>query len=72
GDELVLRKFDKDASSLCVLDGNLIERKAFRLPFLSYYPTQLWGADHYVFVIDSEKHQLWGVDLKTEEWTRIY
>ncbi len=71
-DRLILRKREGDISYLCVLDTDLIEQKAIRLPFVTYGIVPIWSAGKYVVVEDTERHQLWGVDLETEEWLRIY
>jgi hypothetical protein len=50
----------------------LKEQKAIRLPFTTYYTAQFWSAGKYAIVENTENHQLWGVDLETEQWLRIY
>jgi ABC-type transport system involved in multi-copper enzyme maturation permease subunit len=72
GDQLAFRKFDKDISTLCFMDSNLTEWKTLRFPFQTYYTAQLRGAEHYAFVIDNERYQLWGADLNSDRWRRIY
>ncbi len=69
---LILRKLEGGASYICLLDTNLTEQKAIRLPFATYYPARIWSAGNYVVVEDTEKHQLWGVDLETDKWLRVY
>jgi hypothetical protein len=69
---LVLRKLAGEASSICLLDENLTEQKAIRLPFSTYYASRIWSAGKYAVVENTERHQLWGLDLTTEKWTRIY
>ena len=71
-DRLILRKLEGKVSFICLLDANLIEQKAFRLPFTTYYAAQIWSAGKYAIVENTENHQLWGVDLTTEKWTRVY
>jgi ABC-type transport system involved in multi-copper enzyme maturation permease subunit len=71
--QLVLRRIAKwEASSICLLDANLIERKAIRLPFDTPYAARLRSAGQYAIVEDTERRQIWGVDLGTEKWHRIY
>jgi ABC-type transport system involved in multi-copper enzyme maturation permease subunit len=69
---LILRKFGGEASQICFLDTDLTEQKALQLPFTTYYPARIWSAGNYVVVEDTEKHQLWGFDLETEKWLRVY
>jgi hypothetical protein len=71
-DRLILRKMEGEVSFICLLDANLTEQKAIRLPFSTFYPAKFRSAGRYAIVIDTENHQLWGVDLETEKWTRIY
>jgi hypothetical protein len=72
-ERLLLRRIEKwEASSICLLDANLVERKAIRLPFDTTYAARFRGAGQYAIVEDTERHQLWGVDLETERWQRIY
>jgi hypothetical protein len=61
-----------EVSSICLLDENLKEQKAIRLPFSTSYAARFWSAGKYAIVEDSERRQLWGVDLETEKWLRIY
>jgi len=70
--QLILRKLEGEVSSICLLDANLTEQKAIRLPFSSYFASRIWSAGQYAIVEDTERHQLWGVDLETEQWLRIY
>jgi hypothetical protein len=69
---LVLRKLAGEVSSICLLDENLTEQKAIRLPFSTYYASRIWSAGKYGIVENTENHQLWSVDLGTEKWLRIY
>jgi ABC-type transport system involved in multi-copper enzyme maturation permease subunit len=69
---LILRKLEGETSSLCLLDINLTERKTIRLPSASSYPRQIWSAGKYAIVEDLEGHHLWGVDLDSEKWVRVY
>jgi ABC-type transport system involved in multi-copper enzyme maturation permease subunit len=69
---LMLRKLEQAQRLISLLDGDLTEQKAIRLPFASYYPPQIWSAGKYAIVENTEKHQLWGVDLTTEKWLQIY
>lgn len=69
---LILRKLEGEVSSICLLDANLTEQKAIRLPFSSYFASRIWSAGQYAIVEDTERHQLWGVNLETEQWLRIY
>jgi hypothetical protein len=71
-DRLILRKLEGEVSFICLLDANLLEQKAFRLPFTTYYTAQFWSGGKYAIVENSENHQLWGVDLETEKWLRVY
>jgi hypothetical protein len=71
-DRLILRKLEGQISSICLLDANLTEQKAIPLPFATYYTVQIWSAGKYAIVENNENYQLWGFDLETEEWTRIY
>jgi ABC-type transport system involved in multi-copper enzyme maturation permease subunit len=71
-DRLILRKLERDVSFICLLDANLNEQKALRLPFATFYPAKIWSAGNYAVVEDTENHQLWTVDLETEKWLRIY
>jgi ABC-type transport system involved in multi-copper enzyme maturation permease subunit len=69
---LILRRLEVDVSSICLLDANLTEQTAIRLPFSTHYASRIWSAGKYAIVENTENHQLWGVDLETEKWTRIY
>ncbi len=69
---IMLRKIEEKVSSICFLDANLSEQKAIRLPFRSHYASRIWSAGKYAIVEDTENHQLWGVDLGTDQWLRIY
>jgi hypothetical protein len=60
---LILRKIEGEVSSLCLLDANLAEQRAVRLPFSSHYASRIWSAGNYAIVGDEERHELWGVDL---------
>ncbi|MGB7294753.1 MAG: ABC transporter permease [Candidatus Aminicenantales bacterium] len=71
-DRFILRKLEGESSQICLLDANLTEQKAIRLPFTTYYTARIWSAGTYAVVEDTERHQLWGVDLTTEKWLRIY
>jgi hypothetical protein len=71
-DQIVLRKLQGEISYLCILDDNLTEQKTIRLPHASYYPNRIWSVGNYIVVEDTERQQLWGVDLETEKWLRIY
>jgi hypothetical protein len=69
---IILRRIEGMISSICLLDGNLTEQKAIRLPFNSHYASRIWSAGKYAVIENTERHQLWGLDLTTEKWTRIY
>jgi len=69
---LALKKLAGKLPSICLLDANLNEQKGIRLPFITHYPARIWGAGKYAIVENTEKHQLWGVDLTTEKWLQIY
>jgi len=69
---IMLRKIEGEVSSICFLDINLTEQRAIRLPFGSYYASRIWSAGKYAIVGNTEKNQLWGVDLTTEKWLQIY
>ena len=70
---LLLRRMEKwEVSSICLLDANLTEQKAIQLPFATSFAARIWSAGKYAIVENSENHQLWGVDLTTEKWVRIY
>ena len=69
---LILRRLEGKVSFLCILDANLTEQKALRLPFDTYYASRFWSAGQYAIAEDTEDHQLWGVDLTTDKWVRIY
>ncbi len=69
---LILRKSEGEAPSICLLDADLKEQQAIRLPFTTYYPGPVWSAGNYVVVEYTARHQLWMVDLTTEKWLRIY
>ena len=71
-DRLILRTQDKAGGSLSVLDGNLTEKRTLPLPFTTNSAFQVRGAGQYVFVVNTEKSQLWSVDLNTDKWRRIY
>ncbi|OGD23124.1 MAG: hypothetical protein A2W03_11735 [Candidatus Aminicenantes bacterium RBG_16_63_16] len=71
-DGVILRKLDKGVSSLSLLDGSLREQKTLQLPFSTRYSAQVLGGGRYAFVVNSEKHELWSVDLNTDKWSRIY
>jgi hypothetical protein len=72
GDRLLLRKLEKGFGSLMLLDASLMEQKTVPLPFSTHYPAQVWGAGHYALVTNTEKHQLWSIDLLTDRWQRVY
>lgn len=55
-----------------LLDGTLAEKKAVPLPFSAPCPAQVLGGDRSAFVVNSEKHELWFVDLNKDRWSRIY
>ena len=69
---LILRRLEEKDSYICLLNADLKEQKSIRLPFLTYYPVRIWSAGNNVIVEDAQRHQLWGVDLDTEKWVRIY
>jgi hypothetical protein len=69
---LILRRLEGEVSSICLLDASLTEQKAIRLPFETYYASRLWSAGKYALIENTERHHLWGVDLDTEKWLRIY
>jgi hypothetical protein len=71
-DRLILRRVEGEGSSMCILDANLAEQKSIRLPFDTYYASRFWSVGHYAIVENTEKHELWGVDLTTDKWKRIY
>jgi ABC-type transport system involved in multi-copper enzyme maturation permease subunit len=72
-DSIILRRIEQwKTSSICLLDANLIEQKAIRLPFSTHYASRIWSAGKYAFAENSEKYELWGLDLTTEKWVRIY
>lgn len=71
-DRLILRRSEGKASSMCILDANFREQKSFRLPFHTKYASRFWSVGQYAIVEDTEKHELWGVDLTTDKWLRIY
>jgi ABC-type transport system involved in multi-copper enzyme maturation permease subunit len=71
-DRLILRRLEGKTSFMCILDTNFTEQKAVRVPFSSFYASRIWSAGKYAIVEDSERHQLWGVDLTTEKWIRVY
>jgi hypothetical protein len=70
--QLILRKLEGEVSSICLLDANLTEQKAIPLPFATYYTVQIWSAGKYAIVENNENYQLWGFDLTTEKWLRVY
>ncbi|MFZ2053104.1 MAG: hypothetical protein WAU81_02795 [Candidatus Aminicenantales bacterium] len=69
---LILRKIEGEILYVCILDTNMTEQKAIRLPFTTYYAARIWSAGKYTIVENSENHELWGVDLTTEKWVRMY
>jgi ABC-type transport system involved in multi-copper enzyme maturation permease subunit len=69
---LVLRKIKGETSYLCFLNTELIEKTAVRLPFASSYPRQIWSTGNYAIIEVLERHQIWGVNLNTDKWRRIY
>ena len=71
-DCLILRKIEREVSFICLLNANLTEQRAIRLPFTTYYTAQFWSAGKYAIVENNENYQLWGVDLTTEKWIRVY
>jgi len=72
-ERLLLRRMEKwEVSSICLLDANLTEQKAIRLPFSTSYAANIWSVGKTAIVENTERHQLWGVDLATEKWVRIY
>jgi hypothetical protein len=71
-DRLILRRVEGEGSFMCILDANLVEQKSLRLPFDTYYASRFWSVGHYAIVENTEKHELWGADLTTDKWLRIY
>jgi hypothetical protein len=71
-DRLILRRVEGEGSSMCILDANFREQKAFRLPFHTKYASPFWSVRNYAIVEDTEKYEIWGVDLTTDKWLRIY
>jgi len=71
-DRLILRRVEGEGASMCILDANFREQKALRLPFNTYYASRFWSAGKYAIVENTEKHELWGADLTTDKWIRIY
>lgn len=69
---LLLRRLEGKDSYICLLDADLEEQKAIQLPFTTDYPAPIWSAGNDAIVEDTERQQLWAVDLKTEKWLRIY
>jgi ABC-type transport system involved in multi-copper enzyme maturation permease subunit len=70
---ILVRRMEKwEVSFICLLDANLTEQIAIRLPFSTSYAANIWSAGKYAIVENTERHQLWGLDLATEKWTRIY
>jgi hypothetical protein len=47
-------------------------KKTLPLPFTTNSAFQVRGAGQYVFVVNTEKSQLWSVDLNSDKWRRIY
>ena len=71
-DRLILRRVEGEGSSMCILDANFREQKALRLPFHTKYASRFWSTGKYAIVEDTEKYEIWGVDLTTDKWIRIY
>jgi hypothetical protein len=71
-DKLILRKLNMGVSLLTILNGRLREEREIALPFSTFYPARVWGAGHYAFVANTEKSQLWMIDLNTDHWQRVY
>jgi hypothetical protein len=72
-ERVILRRIERwEVSSICLLDANLTEQKTIRLPFTTPYAAKIWSAGKYAIVENTEDYQLWGVDLTTEKWLRIY
>ena len=71
-DRLILRRVEGEGSSMCLLDANLVEQKSLRLPFHTKYAPRFWSAGNYAIVENTEKHELWGADLTTDKWRKIY
>jgi len=71
-DRLILRRLEGKTSSMCILDANLAEQKSIKLPFDTFYASRFWSTGQYAVVEDTEKHELWGADLTTDKWLRIY
>ena len=69
---IVLRRLKGGVASLCLLDADLTEQKAIPFPFASYYASRFWSAGSTVIVEDTEQHDLWGLNLTTDKWLRIY
>jgi hypothetical protein len=70
---ILVRRMEKwEVSFICLLDANLTEQLAIRLPFSTSYAANIWSAGKYAVVENTERRQLWGLDLTTEKWTRIY
>jgi ABC-type transport system involved in multi-copper enzyme maturation permease subunit len=69
---LILTKIEGKNSSICLLDTDLAEQKGYRFPFTSNKAERIWSAGNYIIVEDTERNQLWGVDLENNKWLRIY
>ncbi len=49
------------------------EEKQLKIPFhLEYGKPYIWGLNNIVLVKNSEKNELWRINLDTEKWRKIY
>jgi hypothetical protein len=72
GDGLALEEFREEKGYLDVLNPDLSMKKTIPFPFTADRESMLLGVDESVIIRQSEKAQLWLVDLNTEKWRKIY
>jgi len=71
-DRLILRRVEGEGSFMCILDANIVEQKSLRLPLHTKYAPRFWSVGNYAIVEDTEKYEIWGADLTTDKWLKIY
>jgi len=69
---LILCRSEQGRRSICVLDKELNEIKAFPLPWIAGEGLRLDGTGKVIFAWEYGGRQLWSIDLETEKWRRIY
>ncbi len=72
GEAIVIGEFSEGGGDLLLLNSDLSEKKTIPFPFAGDQVTRVAGVDKSVVVIQKAKDELWGVDLNTNEWRKIY